>query len=109
MNTASLLITTDPEIKRNAQKNAKELGIPFNELLADITNSWLMGFARIKNIRKMGNTITIHLIEKPSNYFKKTLKKAENERKKGKASPIFDNAEDAETKSRHHGISLSRR
>ena len=95
MDTASLLITTDPEIKRNAQKNAKELGIPFNELLAHITNSWLMGFARIKNIKKMGNTITIRLVEKPSEYFKQVMKRAEDERKQGKASPVFDNPEDA--------------
>lgn len=95
MQTTSILITTDPELKRNAQKNAKALGIPFSELLTDITNSWLANFAGIKNIKKMSNTITIRLVEKPSEYFKAAIKRAENERKQGKASPIFDSAEES--------------
>ncbi|OGE64970.1 hypothetical protein A3I48_04330 [Candidatus Daviesbacteria bacterium RIFCSPLOWO2_02_FULL_36_7] len=85
MQTAAIYIKTDPKVKAQAQKVAKELGLSLSSLL----NSWLRHVIKTK-------TVTFSAVnEKPSKYLLKMLKKAEKDRKQGKSSPKFENAEDA--------------
>jgi len=91
MNTV-LSIPSNTKVKKKAEAKAKELGISFSDLLKNITNAWLEDFAEKKTI---GSSIQLRLVETPTEYFKKELKKAKENRKKGKSSPIFTNPEDA--------------
>jgi len=86
MNTVSILIKTEPEVKKRAQQAAKNMGSDLNSILT----AFLKQFIKTQ-------TIDIHTTvdEIPNAYFKKMVKKAQADRKAGKASPIFDNAEDA--------------
>lgn len=85
MQTTAIYIKTDPEVKAKAQKVAKELGLSLSSLL----NGWLRHLIKTK-------TVTFSAAhEKPSKYLLKMVKKAEKDRKEGRASPKFDNAEDA--------------
>jgi addiction module RelB/DinJ family antitoxin len=82
MNTASILIKTDPQVKKEAQKTAKELGLS----LSAIVTGLLKEFTRKKTITFMSEELTP--------YAKAQLKKAREDRKAGKASPIFDSADE---------------
>ena len=85
MNTASILIKTDPQIKAKAQKTAEAMGLS----LTSVINRYLKHFITTK-------TITFSALdETPNAYTRSVLKKAKEDRKAGKASPVFDNAEDA--------------
>lgn len=85
MHTTAIYVRTDPEIKAKAQKVAKELGLSLSSLL----NGWLRQLIKTK-------TVTFRAVnEKPSKYLLEMVKKAEQDRKEGKASPKFDNAKDA--------------
>jgi addiction module RelB/DinJ family antitoxin len=85
MNNATIFIKTEPKVKEEAQKTAKALGFS----LSSILNAYLRQFVKTKSINFSAHD------EIPNEYFKKAIKKAREERKKGKASPIFDTAEDA--------------
>lgn len=85
MKTASILIKTDPKVKEKAQKTAEELGFS----LSSILNAFLRQFVKTKTINFSARD------EVPNEYFKNAIKKAREERKQGKVSPIFDNADDA--------------
>ncbi len=84
MNTASILIKTDPQIKAKAQETAEEMGLS----LTSVINRYLKHFIAAK-------TITFNTGEEPSEYLLQALKKSEDNIKKGKISPPFDNAKDA--------------
>lgn len=85
MQTTAIYIKTDPEVKAKAQKVAKELGLSLSSLL----NGWLRHLIKTK-------TVTFSAAYgKPSQYLLKMVKKAEKDRKEGRASPKFDNAKDA--------------
>ena len=86
MNTASILIKTDPQLKAKAQKAAKDLGLS----LTSVINRYLKHFIATKII-----TFSSMEEETPNAYFKKTLKKARKDWKEGKGSPIFDTGEKA--------------
>lgn len=87
MNTASILIKTDPKIKKEAQKTAGELGFS----LSSILNAFLRQLVKTKTVSFSAK----ELDEIPNEYFRNAIKKARKERKQGKVSPVFDNADDA--------------
>lgn len=85
MNTAAIYIKTEPEVKAKAQKVAKELGFSLSSLL----NAWLRHLIKTK-------TVTFSATDEvPNRHLKQVIRQAEKDWKAGKASPIFDNAEDA--------------
>jgi addiction module RelB/DinJ family antitoxin len=84
MNNASILIKTDPQVKKEAQQTAKELGLS----LSSVVTRLLKEFVKTK-------TITYTTEERLTPYAKAQLAKARENRKQGKSSPIFDNAKDA--------------
>lgn len=84
MNTAIVNVKIDPAIKKEAQKVPAELGISLGGLMR----------AFIKQLIEE-KRLEFSLSEEPSEYLKRTIKRAQRDLKAGKASPIFDNAEDA--------------
>ena len=84
MNTAVINIKTTPETKTEVQKVAKELGVSISSLV----NSFLKDLVRTKRV-------TMRADEKLNKQTLAAIKKAREDRKKGLASPIFDNADDA--------------
>jgi addiction module RelB/DinJ family antitoxin len=84
MNNASILIKTDPQVKKEAQQTVKELGLS----LSSVVTRLLKEFVKTK-------TITYTTEERLTPYAKAQLAKARENRKQGKSSPIFDNAKDA--------------
>lgn len=86
MSYAVVTTKLDPQTKKQAQKTAGELGIP----LSVVIKAFLKQFIKTKTIE-----FSARDEEKPSKYLIKTIKQAERDLKAGKASPVFDNAEDA--------------
>lgn len=84
MNTAVIITKTEPEVKKRAQAVAKEFGISLSSLL----NAYLRQIVRTKKIE-------FALNEEPSEYLKRTIKQALVDRKKGKASPVFNTGKEA--------------
>ena len=84
MNTAVINIKTDKSLKTEIQKIANELGISVSALI----NGYLKQVTRSQKV-----IFTID--EKPSRYLIEAIQQARKERKEGKSSPVFDNAEDA--------------
>ena len=90
MNTATIFIKTEPKVKEEAKKTAAELGFS----LSSILNAFLRQLVKTKTITFSAKELG-ELDEIPNEYFRNAIKKAREERKQGKVSPIFDNAEDA--------------
>lgn len=84
MSTTVIITKTEPEVKKRAQAVAKEFGISLSSLL----NVYLKQIVRTKKIE-------FTLSEEPSEYLKKTIKQALVDRKKGKASPVFNTGKEA--------------
>lgn len=85
MNTAVIITKTEPEVKKKAQKLAKEFGISLSSLI----NAYLKQLIRTE-------TVTFRALhEEPSDYLKSVIKQAEINRKKGKHSPVFKTGEEA--------------
>lgn len=85
MQTSAIYIKTDPQVKRKAQKVAKDLGFS----LSSLVNAWLRQL--IKN-----KTVTFSALDEiPNERFKKVLKQAEKNLKTGNHSPIFETGEEA--------------
>ncbi len=84
MNTAVINIKTQPEVKAQAQRVAKDLGLSLSALI----NGFLKQFVKTKKV-------TFSLNEEPSEYLKKAIRQAKKDLKAGRASPTFDNVEDA--------------
>jgi addiction module RelB/DinJ family antitoxin len=82
MNNASILIKTDPQVKKEAQQTAKELGLS----LSSVVTRLLKQFVKTKTITYTSETLTP--------YAKAQLAKARKDREEGKASPVFDSAEE---------------
>ena|SRR3989344_1834146 len=84
MNTAVVNVKVDPQVKKEAQKVAKDLGIS----LSGVINGFL---------RQMVRTKTVHfsLTEEPSDYLISALKESREDIKRGRVSPAFENAADA--------------
>ncbi len=85
MNTAVIITRTDPEVKAEAQRVAKELG--FN--LSSLVNGWLRQLIKTKTVTFSASD------EEPSEYLIALMKKAEEDYKKGNTSPAFKTGEDA--------------
>lgn len=83
MNTAVINFITEPKLKAEAQKVAKQLGIPLSLAL----NNYLKQLVRTKTVVFSDGT--------PSTYLVDSLKKSEEDRKAGRVSPSFLNAKDA--------------
>ncbi len=83
MNTASILVKTDPKIKEKAQKTAEEMGIS----LTSVINRYLKHFITTKSI-----TFTAQ-DEVPNQYMIDDLEQSEEEHKAGKTI-AFDNKKD---------------
>jgi len=84
MNTTSILIKTEANTKKQAQEMASEFGLSLSGLI----NVVLKQAIRSKKIE-------LSLREVPSPYFVKTIKQSEENYKKGKVSPSFQNVKDA--------------
>lgn len=84
MQTAVVSIKVDPDVKKEAQKVAEELGFSLSAVLT----GFIKTFIREKSIN-------FSLEPKYSDYFIKSMKESEENVKNGFVSPSFDNAEDA--------------
>ncbi len=87
MNTASILIKTDIKVKQEAQRTAKEMGLS----LSAVVTRLLKEYIKYKTITFR----TKELEEIPNARTRALLKQAQEDRKAGRASPVFDSAEDA--------------
>ena len=85
MNTAAIYIKTQPEVKARAQKIARNLGLSLSSLMG----TWLRQFAKTKSVTFNAKD------ERPSKYLIESIKKSEDQLRKGETSPSFDNAKDA--------------
>ncbi|MBI2611691.1 type II toxin-antitoxin system RelB/DinJ family antitoxin [Candidatus Gottesmanbacteria bacterium] len=94
MNTAVISTKIEPQIKRQAQKTAKELGIP----LSVVIKAFLKHFIRTKSIEFSARN------EEPSEYLKSVIRQAEENLKQGKHSPIFKTGKEAVTWLEKQGI-----
>lgn len=86
MNYAVVNLKVDLKTKKEAQRIAEQIGVPLSTLL----KSYIKQLIRTKRV-------SFDVSEEPSEYLIQSLKEAEEDRKKGFVSPIFDNAEDAVT------------
>lgn len=84
MNTAVINIKTQPEVKAQAQKVARDLGLSLSSLI----NGFLKQFVKTKKV-------TFSLDEEPNEYFKRTLAKARKNWKEDKGSPVFHTGKEA--------------
>ncbi len=83
MNTAIINFTTEPHIKKEAQKVARELGIPLSLVL----NNYLKQFIHNKRV--------VFQEEIPNKQLISVLKQAEENYKNGNTSPVLRNAKEA--------------
>lgn len=84
MNTAVINIKTEPTTKKQAQKVASELGISLSGLI----NGFLKDLVKTRTVKLSAND------EIPSEYMMKALRENEEDRKKGRISPAFNNIHD---------------
>lgn len=85
MNTAAIYIKTEPKMKAEAQKVAKELGFSLSSLI----KAWLRQLIKTK-------TVTFSVEDEiPNEHTRAILKQAERNLKEGKHSPIFKTGEEA--------------
>ena len=84
MNTAVINIKTDPKVKTDAQKIARQIGVSLSSLI----NAYLKRFIGTKRVK-------LDLNEEPSPYLVKMLKKADKDIKAGRVSPGFKTGEEA--------------
>ena len=78
MDTVVINIKTDRMVKSQAQNIAAQLGLNLSSLI----NAYLKQLVRTRKVE-------FDLGEDPSSYLKLTIKKAEENYKKGKVSPAF--------------------
>lgn len=80
MNTTVINIKTDVTLKREAQALAREIGVSLSALIK----------AYLKQLIKSRK---VTLREEPSAYMIKVLKESAADIRKGRVSPVFDNAD----------------
>lgn len=85
MSYAVITTKIDPQDKREAQKTAEELGLSLSAVIKVL----LKQFIRTKRLE-----VDAREEEIPNARTRATLKRAEENYKRGKGSPIFDNIED---------------
>jgi len=84
MNTAVIITKTDPQVKRKAQKIAKEIGVSLSSLI----NAYLKQLVRTRRVE-------FDLEEEPSDYLIKAIRRSEKNIREGKVSPAFKTGEEA--------------
>lgn len=84
MNTAVINIKTEKTLKKQVQNVASDLGLSLSALI----NAYLKQLVRTKRIE-------FDLGEEPSDYLKSVMKQAEENYRKGKASPVFRTGKEA--------------
>ncbi len=84
MNTAVINIKTEPQVKAQAQRVARDLGLSLSSLI----NGFLKQLVKTKKV-------TFSLEEEPTPYLIKILKKADKDIKAGRVSPGFKTGEEA--------------
>ena len=84
MNTTVINIKTDPQVKKQAQSVAAELGISLSGLI----NGFLKDLIKTKTVKFSAND------EIPSEYMIKALKESERDIKRGRISPAFNNIDE---------------
>lgn len=82
MNTAVINLKVEPRLKKDGQRLARNLGLTLSALMKSLLR---------KAVRK--KKVELELV--PTPYLEQALKEAEEDRKAGRVSPRFDNAEDA--------------
>ena len=85
MNTAAIYIKTEPKMKAEAQKVARELGFS----LSSLVKAWLRQLIKTKTVTFSAED------EIPNEYTRAILKQAEEDYKKGNTSPAFKTGEEA--------------
>ncbi len=85
MSQAVVTTKVDPEIKREAQKTAEELGMP----LSVVIKAFLKQFIRTKSVNFSARD------EEPNEYFRSVMRQAKENYKKGNHSPIFGSGDEA--------------
>jgi addiction module RelB/DinJ family antitoxin len=85
MNTAIINIKTTPETKKEAQKVADELGLSLSTLI----NALLKQVVRTQSITLSTTN------EEPTEFLLNALKESAADKKAGRVSPSFNNADDA--------------
>lgn len=85
MNYTVVTAKVDPQTKKRAQETAQELGMP----LSVVIKAFLKQFIRTKSV-----SFSMREEEIPNQYFLSELKHAREDRRKGKASPIFRTGEE---------------
>jgi antitoxin component of RelBE/YafQ-DinJ toxin-antitoxin module len=91
MNATTISFSIDPRVKKKAKEKVEKQGYSLDAFVGIFVSELLTSVAEQES---SGTDIVIHL-EKPTKYFKQAVKKARADRKAGKASPTFENAEDA--------------
>ena len=85
MNYAVVATKLDPQMKKDAQRTAKELGIPLSHVL----KAAIRRFIWTKSVEFGARD------EVPNEYFKSALKKAEENWRNGNTSPAFRTGKEA--------------
>ena len=85
MNTAVIITKTEPEVKKKAQKLAKDIGISLSSLI----NAYLKQIIKTKTVSFSASD------EEPSEYLKSVIRQAEENYKRGRTSPAFKTGEEA--------------
>ena len=93
MNYAVVTTKIDPQTKKLAMKTADDLGLT----LSAVIKAFLKQFIHTKSI-------TFSASEEPSAYLKDLMRQAEVDLKAGRASPSFNNGEDAVAYLKKQGI-----
>lgn len=93
MNTAVVTTKIDPQTKREAMRTAKDLGMP----LSVVIKAFLKQFITTKSVMFSAS-------EEPSDYLKEVIKKAEENLKQGKHSPVLRTGKEAIAYLEKHGI-----
>lgn len=84
MQRVVLNVKVNPATKQKAKEVAQDLGFSLSALV----NAFLTQLAKTK-------TVEVRVDEVPTEFLKKILNQAQEDRKKGKASPLFHSGEDA--------------
>lgn len=85
MNTAVVNVKVNPQVKKEAQKVAEDLGFSLSALI----NGYLKQLIRNKTI------VFSSVEEEPTDYLLESLRESREDIKAGRVSPTFTNAKDA--------------
>lgn len=93
MQRSILNVKVNPQTKEKAKEVAEGMGFSLSALV----NAFLTQLIKTKSVE-------FHVDEVPAEFVRKILKQAQQNRKQGKGSPIFDSADDAVDYLKQQGI-----